>query len=276
MRGYLHQHQRERNWRLFFMTLLWLGLILAIIPTAFFNWSKTEPTSALPASNARCFFNMNTAHALFNETACFSPVDNSRSYNSDDICIKSPFWQTSALQAAVVSIVLLGLGFCTRSVKLIKSFSYRVQSSVRQNTSRRFHAKLTSLRRRGPDVSNIPEVKRHRLKFLAIAAVYLVGKLYADLLTSEASDVYWLVVSAIWGTIRFRTAQSSATVSDNEWGFGQILPVFLLVGPIIATIESLAPKQQGEQGNSRSCVYSQENNEAAGDDGSLNPLHKIL
>ncbi len=40
-------------------------------------------------------------------------------------------------------------------------------------------------------------------------------------------------------------------MDDNEWGFGQILPVFLLVGPIVATIEFLIPEDQPDQADGR-------------------------
>ncbi|KAK3998186.1 hypothetical protein QBC44DRAFT_386509 [Cladorrhinum sp. PSN332] len=71
-------------------------------------------------------------------------------------------------------------------------------------------------------------------------AVYLVVTLYADLFASEISDVYWLTVSTIWGTFRLQEARSSVQVEDYDWGFGQILPVFLLFGPVIMTVQAIA------------------------------------
>ncbi|KAK0702451.1 hypothetical protein B0T21DRAFT_112744 [Apiosordaria backusii] len=70
-------------------------------------------------------------------------------------------------------------------------------------------------------------------------ATYLLIKHYADLFTSEVSDVYWLIVSAAWGTMRLFEARSSVYVEDYDWGFGQILPVFLLLGPIVMTIQTV-------------------------------------
>ncbi|KAK0702450.1 hypothetical protein B0T21DRAFT_112739 [Apiosordaria backusii] len=56
LRGYLHHYPRERNTRLFCMTLLWLGLFPALVPTLFFNWGRNESTAAHPASDTKCFF----------------------------------------------------------------------------------------------------------------------------------------------------------------------------------------------------------------------------
>lgn len=65
LREYFYSHQRERNWRFILMTILWLGLLIAVVPTAFFNWGNDSPTVALPASNARCFFNAVVASRYF-------------------------------------------------------------------------------------------------------------------------------------------------------------------------------------------------------------------
>jgi len=51
--------------------------------------------------------------------------------------------------------------------------------------------------------------------------------------------VYWLVVSAAWGTIRIAKTRLSVEVDDNDWGFGQILPAFLLIGPILVFIQAI-------------------------------------
>ncbi|KAM5378820.1 hypothetical protein ACJZ2D_004293 [Fusarium nematophilum] len=48
-------------------------------------------------------------------------------------------------------------------------------------------------------------------------------------------SVYWLLVSAIWGTIKLFMAKSSAYVDEDDWTFGQILPIFLLLGPLVTT-----------------------------------------
>ncbi|KAM0346187.1 hypothetical protein ACHAPU_005608 [Fusarium lateritium] len=62
--------------------------------------------------------------------------------------------------------------------------------------------------------------------------------MYCDLLTSCLSDVFWLLVSAIWGTIKLSTTKSSAKVDENDWTFGQILPAFLLMGPVAVAVKA--------------------------------------
>lgn len=46
-------------------------------------------------------------------------------------------------------------------------------------------------------------------------------------------------MSAVWGTLQLREARLSVVVEDYDWGFGQILPVFLLLGPIVMTVQAV-------------------------------------
>ncbi len=59
--------------------------------------------------------------------------------------------------------------------------------------------------------------------------------------------MYWLLISAIWGTWRLAQTSWYFRVDEKEWGFGQILPVFLLIGPIVAAIEAIAPESEPEE-----------------------------
>ncbi|KAK4164070.1 hypothetical protein QBC43DRAFT_353749 [Cladorrhinum sp. PSN259] len=272
LRGYLHLHQRERNLRLIFMTLLWLGLVPAILPTAFFNWAAREPSPAVPASNARCFFDFRIPRSIFNRTACFDRVTGNRlgedemihfgdgDYYKTTTCYSRALSGTAATQSAITSLLLLGFSYCTRCIKLLKPFSDSVRRRVRKTCSDRLVTKWTALRQRSmEDPDDLAVKRRERVKVEPMMALYLTGKLYADLLTSDLSDVYWLIVSAVWGTMRFTEARSSATVNDNDWGFGQILPVFLLIGPIIATIQYIAPVSEHLQ-TAPGTAHSQQGN----------------
>ncbi|KAK3385520.1 hypothetical protein B0H63DRAFT_560108 [Podospora didyma] len=258
LRAHLHQNQFERGLRLLFMTVLWLGLIVAMVPTAFFNWAKLigdsrdsglsigffgrthEPTAAYPSSNTRCFFNKNIGSALFDGALCYRLFT---AAGEHDYCADFPLSETSALQSCVVSVVLLFFSYFTRSVKLIKVLSDGVRLNLRKKTSRLFIKMLTTTMKKAQDGDTSMKSRRMARLRDALIAMYLVGKLYADLITSGLSDVYWLIISAVWGNIRLLNARSTAFVNENDWAFGQILPLFLLIGPIIATIEAIVPER---------------------------------
>ncbi len=179
LRRYLHQHQLERNWRLFFMTVLWAGLIPAIVPTAFFNWATQEPTASHPWTNARCFFDLRGGLALLDGTA---------------------LTETMALQSATVSILLLAFNYFGRVIKLTKGLSHTVHVTIRRGTSDRYTRSLvkrinkiaTNPRPSVTTNSRLSIAVRRALNLVLIKApiaLYLVAKLYADFLTSDASDV---------------------------------------------------------------------------------------
>ncbi|KAK2813374.1 hypothetical protein FQN50_000689 [Emmonsiellopsis sp. PD_5] len=51
------------------------------------------------------------------------------------------------------------------------------------------------------------------------------------------SEIYWLVVSVIWGFVRLFETRSFGPKEENTWTFGQILPLLLLASPLIALFE---------------------------------------
>ncbi|KAH7131005.1 hypothetical protein EDB81DRAFT_859648 [Dactylonectria macrodidyma] len=65
------------------------------------------------------------------------------------------------------------------------------------------------------------------------------------------SLVYWLLVSTVWGTFRFVKDKSSVSVKENDWTFGQILPMFLLLGPVAALISTILEARQHQSDNDR-------------------------
>lgn len=60
-----------------------------------------------------------------------------------------------------------------------------------------------------------------------------------------ALQVYWLLVSAIWGTIKLFPAKQAAVVEEDSWAFGQVLPAFLLLAPLFTTAEIFSELWRG-------------------------------
>lgn len=208
LRRYFHYHQLERNWRLLLMTVLWASLILAMVPTTFFNWLyHMEQTASLPSSSASCFFNFNVGHALLDDSGCFRyRIDSSDimdSYLSHPLCRPLSFAKTSAFQSTIVSILLLGFSFFSRAIKLTKSLSDSVRVTIRQRTSDCYIKKLAKRINKtatNPQLSNITARCVHFVHVKLRIALYLECKMYADLLVSDASDVSfhnWFLVTKL-------------------------------------------------------------------------------
>lgn len=47
-------------------------------------------------------------------------------------------------------------------------------------------------------------------------------------------QVYWLIISIIWGSLHLLRVRGTSEGGDNEWGFGQIMPMISLAAPLIA------------------------------------------
>ncbi|OJJ54307.1 hypothetical protein ASPSYDRAFT_50358 [Aspergillus sydowii CBS 593.65] len=66
-----------------------------------------------------------------------------------------------------------------------------------------------------------------------------------DFMRSRAWEVLWLLFSLVWGTIRlfavrYGVQQDSDLLEESYWGFGQVIPVLLLLVPVLMFVESLS------------------------------------
>ena len=102
---------------------------------------------------------------------------------------------TPAVQSAITSIFLVVFTSATRAIKTTKRSSNFFRSKLRKPVSRLIVSWLRWLERRGTGsgillLSIIPRPPYFfRVCFELLKGLYLVGKLYADLFTSEVSDV---------------------------------------------------------------------------------------
>ncbi|KAF4481002.1 hypothetical protein CGGC5_v010739 [Colletotrichum fructicola Nara gc5] len=229
LRGYLYERQMQRNFRMFFMAVLFVLLITAIVPTAYFNWEQRDSlpasSASFPASNTHCFFSRRIAHELWNGQFC-SPSEGRRSSCRKPVITLST---TAAYESSVFSIILLGVGFIIRFVKMSRTLSDLGNNGFRERMDQWVMMSLDKLAS-GCQGLRVNGLGRWTLRILRpldiMIALYLVGRLYTEILLSELAYLSWLFLASIWGSFRLYQARSSAKVegSENEWQFGQILP----------------------------------------------------
>lgn len=58
-------------------------------------------------------------------------------------------------------------------------------------------------------------------------------------MTSDTFQILWLAVSAVWGTVQLQYTRNSVKVEGGQLGFGQLLSVFLLLGPVVSAVEAI-------------------------------------
>lgn len=78
LRDYLHIHPLQRYTRVFFTFILVVMLLVAMVPTIFFNWripkgeeSKMGGTAAYPGSPVICFFSVSCGSPIYSPNRPF-------------------------------------------------------------------------------------------------------------------------------------------------------------------------------------------------------------
>lgn len=200
LRTYFRSHRKERNWRLFFMAILFLLLLVAEIPTAFFNWASsddgTEVSAANATSHARCFFDMQIANERHNVAARCSEQCSVGLRNCETRCRElgpQLLSDTSAFQNMIVTFLLLVFNCFTRVMKIMDKPSTWVANNLRNPLSRWWRRKIVLADSASPQSSDVRLRKQLLIqKYFGVKhrlTVLLLSRLYADLYTSTLSEV---------------------------------------------------------------------------------------
>lgn len=257
------------------MTVLWLLLLVAEIPTTFFNWHSSdpytdgyflEPSAANATTYARCFFDMKIAHARFQNATRFDS-DSESSYKVTD---------TVAFQNMIVTFLLLVFTYITRISKILDGLPVRVIYRLRGWLGEFWVEKIlladSAFLRSRRAWSPRRILLRKYLIIRQMFALNLFCRLYADIYTSMLSEVsfsfhllfflaifllvcivtvesltalyaqvYWLFVSGVWAIVRLFLARTSVNIDENDMTFGQILAVLLLIAPLVPIAFAILP-----------------------------------
>ncbi|KAG5660179.1 hypothetical protein KAF25_003701 [Fusarium avenaceum] len=223
LRKYLHSRPIEKVIRLWCMATLAILLLIAMGPTLFFNWAYIDPegSASLPGTDAICFYNPSRSASWF----LLSKNDG------------SGLAKTTAFQSGLTSILLLFLNFTSRMIKFQKPLSDSLKALRRLLCGNLFKS-ICLLQRRRSQTTGLRSLFNRRMMLYNLISLLLVLTLYLDLLLSSLWDMFWLLASAFWGTFKLFMTKSSANVDEDDWNFGQILPAFLLLGPIATAIKA--------------------------------------
>ncbi|KAL3295299.1 hypothetical protein RB213_005373 [Colletotrichum asianum] len=225
LRGLLNTTPWAKYVRASLMLALLVLVVVGLLPTGFFN-------SANFSSQAICYFNQGYGYWRHGGT------DN-KSWVSRD-----PVKTTAEWQAMAMSVILLIFGFVSRSFKLFRPLSIAFRVQIRSPISRLAQKTLLRL---GEPRSTISLGWRDRLKMSIVTrpalATFLMVRLSCDLFGSTIFEVFWLFVILLWGTVKVLAARNTirskspeVALEEEQWTFGQILPVFLLLGPLFAMV----------------------------------------
>lgn len=176
LRGYFHTRQWERGWRLALMFIFIVILMIALGPTAFFDWTEDPMDNAVaePASSAWCFFSPRQALEAFRERGYYGWL----------------FSETKGFQSMIVSMILLVFNFFIRTLRIFSSVSGAIDRRVRKRVSQLAKRGLRRLRQsRRPFSWALNQRQWDLMVVKPCLAAFLVLRLYVDIFVSTSSEV---------------------------------------------------------------------------------------
>lgn len=196
LRTYFDGRPWVKATRIVLMFLLLVALILALIPTGFFNWNNNYYFSAAaPQTPAICVFDPRAATALWH----YERGQESDAYILDN---EKGLFDTHAMQTMLFAVVLLVLGFSSRCIKLFRPLSVALRHGIRKPASGLFTSifkKLADLpATQSQPIPSSASSDRHLspLYKIWISAVlmplfggFLASRFLADLLSSMLAEV---------------------------------------------------------------------------------------
>ncbi|KAJ5356129.1 hypothetical protein N7517_010738 [Penicillium concentricum] len=234
LRNHLYNHSLQRIWRLLCMAILIILLTVALSFTGGYDWTAFEEWG----------WKSQVALNMIDPAMChLSP--NSRS--------------SMAYYGMIFSILLIVFGFVVRIIKLHKTISVEVWEKATAKLSMQV-SHLSSTTFAWCCLNSSPKSLKRTLIYRPLLTTLLVARLFLDGWSSMFFEVWWLIFSFIWGTIRlfgvlaaiqatvyldhpthgtsrpYKVAQDSDE-RDSDWEFGQVVALVLLLAPLITIIK---------------------------------------
>ncbi|CAG7936484.1 unnamed protein product [Penicillium salamii] len=255
LRNCLHQRPAERIWRLVCMFVLVVLLILAFLPTANYRWQYgySAKSTGHPALQvyAICYLRpVQRPDPARNHM--YASVDNGHAFSD------------SSIMAMSISIVLLFVGFVCRVLKMHQSLSYFFARTIRGSISRMLSKPLRTIEGWCVTPSFLHSLQR-LLLYRPLLALFLTLRILVETWNSMFFEVWWLIISFIWGVQRlFSAVRLCANREDIEWSFGQVMSIALLAVPLVTVFEFFYPEsktQKVEERQGQMCSVSVDRSE---------------
>jgi hypothetical protein len=210
LRSYLRRHRPVLKWRITAMTIMFIMLFVCLALTASSVW---------PARRYR--------PTLYFDSPVFCAWD---SKFTKGVVAWGP--------DTVFTLCLLGAGYISRLSKLFISTSNFFGQWFRDQPSRWLKL-LYDKTERLSTTSNRISWAFGRLSTTLILSVYVALRSLFDLYGSLLSELIWLTFSLLWGVMKIYVWRGKAPFHDYEdtWGFGQLLPLLLLLLPVVSLPE---------------------------------------
>lgn len=209
-----------RALRIFGMSAIGIMTIAMLVPTTSIYWDELANTLS--------------PYSAGSPAICFWRIRYQSGFSGDSI------WSFTVM---TVSLLWKGLLLFNTSHKFVK---FTVRRVVLGTISKWLDFVLArrGRSRRAPNLLTQAKKMGMTLIFKVLLALYVALWLLLELSGSFVISLWMCAIGLAWGSTRILLHRSyiSEVVlkKENEWGFGQILPIMLLVVPVLGCMETLS------------------------------------
>ncbi|KAH6614342.1 hypothetical protein C7974DRAFT_74404 [Boeremia exigua] len=230
LRNYFRRNTLGYFWRLPGMVILIMMLIVALVPTGHYTWESVTIRWAQrdsvtirpkPTDPAVCYFNRHEG-GCENEYA--------------ELC--EEVFQASQ-QRMILSAAFLGVGMCNRLWHLFR-LPVRLYNSSRSVSSDMCKTVLSHMHKWTTSWTLWGSIPFGIFVYHPCLALFLALRLLADIITSRAFEVWWLIVSFCWGSLNLWMRSTLNEGGRDTWTFGQVMALLVVFAPVITLIEGYA------------------------------------
>lgn len=157
----------------------------------------------------------------------------------------------------IVASVLIALGFLSRAVKLIKPLSEQFGRVVVHQTSDIVKKTFTECAVKRIHVKSRLQKNGWSLCMWLTLILYLNLRALFDLFGSLLGELFWISLLLAWGTSKLVLLHLRSPLAENDWGFGQVLPLLLLLAPFAAIPELYLGKPVARPATARTDCMAQ-------------------
>lgn len=229
LRSYLQERKALRTWRISGMLMLFGLLLAALVPTTQYLWSWAV-SNWLSFEDATSPDDSGPWGGLGMPTRCMWPGKaNGEWMHSQGGQYTNP--------DAVMSYIIIIVSYAWKAGSLFESSRRQLYIWLRAKPE-------NALERSAARTLQFTSRSGMRLRYRFFVAVYIQAVAMSDFVESFAASLWLLILGLAWGTFQvfvprqlLKTTDPDVLKGENSWGFGQLMPLFLLALPLAAIIE---------------------------------------
>jgi len=227
LEGCSQTNKSMRLVRLVFMVLLASLLIAALLPTGSRMWLNGYPDDGegfYPSLSAVCFYK--------------------------ELGMRSFLRRGSKIWSMIFSVVIVSVSFVRCGIQLLDRGADVSRTCFRTLPGLKFKRFLKFLEDR--TASCTVQAYIWHAPYLLFYAGFIVARAFYDVSESMLLEILWLTFAMAWGTIKVWDTRAAASWNydgynftlnqkvseENSWGFGQTLPLILLLLPLLSMAQA--------------------------------------